>query len=219
VKFLALAGALLVVTASASAAGPSEPKKVIVPAVQAKARAINVHLSDLPASLGFVPKPSGPDTGTPRCSYYNPNQSDLTENGDAKSPEFTLTSGASAGSYIASNIGIFKTAAQGRTAYARVVQPKLPLCLAELLKTGAGSSVTIVSSRPIKFPKLAERTNAYRIVATVKSGKQKIPVYLDVVVMNRGNVDAVIFFAGIGNFFNSGFERAIASKVAARSAP
>jgi len=218
VRFLALAGVALVAAASAFAANPNEPKKVIIPAVQAKAKAINVQLSDLPKSLGFVPKPSSPDTGTPRCSHYNPNQSDLTENGDAKSPEFTLAAGSSASSFISSSASIFKTAGQGRTAYARVVQPKLPQCLAQIFKQGAGSGVTIISSKEIAFPKLAERSNAYRILATVKSGKQKIPVYLDVVVMNRAKVDVVIFFAGINNFFNGGFEQSIASRVAARTA-
>jgi hypothetical protein len=215
VKLLALAGVALVVAATATAASPRDPKKVIIPAVQAKAKAINVQLSDLPKSLGFKAKPSSPDTGTPHCSYYNPNQSDLTENGDAKSPEFTL----STGSFISSSASIFKTADQGRTAYSRVVQPKLPACLAEIFRKGAApTKVTILSAKEISFPKLAERSNAYRIVASFASGKQKIGVYLDVVVMNRAKVDVVIFFAGIGNFYNGGFEQSIASRVAARTA-
>ncbi|HST25988.1 MAG TPA: hypothetical protein VLJ76_08350 [Gaiellaceae bacterium] len=214
-KVLALVGVALIAAAAAAGANPKEPKKVIIPAVQAKAKAINVQLSDLPKSLGFKPKPAGPDTGTPVCSYYNPDQSDLTENGDSKSPDFTLAN--ENGSFIASSTSIFKTAAQGRTAYARVVQPKLPACLAQIFKQGAGSGVTIVSAKTTAFTKLAERSNAYRISATFASGKQKIPVYLDVVVMNRAKVDTVIFFAGIGTFFNTGFEQTIASKVAART--
>jgi hypothetical protein len=204
---LALAGV-------ATAATSGEPKKVIIPAVQAKAKAINIRLSDLPASLGFKPKASNPDTGTPKCSYYNPDQSDLTENGDAKSPEFTLASS----SFIASSTSIFKTASQGRTAYARVVQPKLPKCLAELLQKGAApAQVVIVSAQERAFPKLAERSNSYRVQAYVKSGKQKIPIYYDIVVMNRAKVDTVIFFAGIGDFFNTRFEQSLAAAVAART--
>ncbi len=200
--------------AVAAAAPAKDPKKVIIPAVQAKAKAMNLRLSDLPASLGFKAKPASPDTGNPRCSYYNPDQSDLTENGDAKSPEFTLASG----SFISSSASIFESATQGRTAYSRVVQPKLPACLAEVFRKGAApTKVTIVSSKEIPFPKLAERSNAYRILASFKSGSQKIAVYLDVVVMNRAKVDAVIFFAGIGNFYDSGFEHSLAAIVAART--
>jgi len=36
--------------------------------------------------------------------------------------------------------------------------------------------------------------------------------------MNRGKVDVVVFFAGIGASFNDAFERGVASKVAARTA-
>jgi hypothetical protein len=215
VKLVALAVVALITAGLATAASPREPKKVIIPAVQAKAKAINVQAADLPKALGFKAKPRSPDNGTPRCSYYNPDQSDLTENGDAKSPEFTLASS----SFISSSTSIFKTAAQGRTAYRRVVQPKLPNCLAEVFRKGAApTKVTIVSSKEISFPKLAERSNAYRILASFKSGSQRIPVYLDIVVMNRGKVDVVIFFAGIGNFFNGGFEHQIAAAVATRTA-
>jgi hypothetical protein len=207
--------AALVAAAVATAASPRDPKKVIIPAVQAKAKAINVQAGDLPKALGFKAKPASPDTGNPRCSYYNPDQSDLTENGDAKSPEFTLASGP----FISSSASIFKTAVQGRTAYTRVVQPKLPNCLAEIFRKGAApTKVTIVSAKEVSFPKLAERSNAYRIVASFKSGSKRIPVYLDIVVMNRGKVDVVIFFAGIGDFFNGVFEHGVAAKVAARTA-
>ena len=213
-KLAVLVVVVLFTAGLANAASPNDPKKVIVPAVQAKAKAINLRLSDLPAAMGFKAKQASPDTGNPRCSYYNPNQSDLTENGDAKSPEFTLASA----SFISSSASIFKTATQGRTAYSRVVQPKLPNCLAEVFRKGAApTKVTIVSSKEISFPKLAERSNAYRIVASFKSGSKRIAVYLDVVVMNRGKVDVVIFFAGIGNFFNSTFEHDLAAIVAART--
>jgi len=80
-----------------------------VPAVQAKAKAINVQLSDLPGT-GWKPHVSNSKGSTPRCSYYEPDQSDLTENGDADSPEFTLASG----SFVSSSTGIFVSAKQGR---------------------------------------------------------------------------------------------------------
>jgi hypothetical protein len=213
--FVAGAVALTVVAAASTARG--DPKKVIVPAVQAKAKAINVKLADLAAGSGWKAKPSGPSGATPRCSYYNPDQSDLTENGDADSAEFTLPSS----SFVSSSTSIFKSAAQGRTGYARVIQPKLPLCLAEIFRKGTGhpKQVTIVSAAAVKFSRLAERTNAYRVVADFKSSpKVTVRVYLDFVAMNRGKVDSVVFFAGIGGAFRSAFERSVASKVAARMA-
>jgi len=214
VRLALAAGVALIAVGVAAAANPHAPQKDIKPAVQAKTKAINVKLSDLPAA-GWKVNPPQADSGTPRCSYYNPDQSDLTENGDANSPQFTLASG----SLVSSSTSIFKTATQGRTAYARVVQPKLPLCLAELFKKGTGQpkSVTIVSAGQRPFPKLADRSKAYRIAADFKTGSGKVHVSLDVVVMNRGKVDAVVFFAGIGQAFKDSFELSVAGKVAART--
>jgi hypothetical protein len=205
--------AALVVAGVAAAVNPRDPKKVIVPAIQARAKAINVKIADLPPG-NWTSKPAGPDTGTPVCSYYNPNQSDLTENGDAHSPNLTAPSGA----FVSSSTSIFKTAAQGRTAYKRVVQPKLPKCLAQLFKKGAGKGVTNLSAVTLPFPKLAERSNAYRISANFANASGTIGVFLDVVVMNRGKVDTVIFFAGIGHPFMDSVEQSVAGKVAARTA-
>ena len=209
----ALAG-LSVVAVAAAATG--DPKKVIKPAVQAQAKAVNVQLLDLPGT-GWAPHASSSSGETPRCSYYTPNQSDLTESGDADSPEFTLPTS----SFVSSSTGIFVSATQGRTAYARVVQPALPRCLAEVFRKGTGhpSQVVIVSATAVPFPQLAERTNAYRIVSDFRvSKKQTVRVTLDVVAMNRGKVDVVVFFAGIGQVFTPGFERGVVGKVAARMA-
>jgi hypothetical protein len=201
--------------AGVAAAAQGDPKKVILPAVQAKAKAINVRIGDL-GTGPWKAKPSSQNQSTvPRCSYYNPDQSDLTENGDAESPEFTLSSG----SFVASTTGIFATAAQGRTGYARVVRPALPKCLGEVFRKGSGhpDKVTIVSATPIGFPKLADRTNAYRVTADLAvSAKVTVQVYLDVVTMNRGKADVAIFFAGIGQAFSSSFEKSVAGKIAAR---
>ena len=206
--------AALVVVGIAAAANPHLPKKVIIPAVQAKAKAINVRISDLPPG-DWTAKPAAPDTGTPHCSYYNPDQSDLTENGNANSKELT----APTASFVSSSTSIFKTAAQGRTAYKRVVQPKLPKCLGEIFAKGAAKTfkVTNLSAVARPFPKLAERSNAYRISADFTSASGAISVYLDVVVMNRGKVDTVVFFAGIGRAFLDTVEQSVAGKVAART--
>src|SRR5438105_11999242 len=86
---LLAAGVVSLTVVAVATAAKGDPKKVIVPAVQAKAKAINVRLSDLPAS-GWRARKASTSTSNPRCSSYNPDQSDLTENGDAHSPEFTL---------------------------------------------------------------------------------------------------------------------------------
>src|SRR5262249_50913245 len=78
-KILAVLLLSLTVVASAAAAS-GQPNKAIIPAVQARAKAVNVQRSDL-AGSGWAPHPSTSSGETPRCSYYTPDQSDLTENG------------------------------------------------------------------------------------------------------------------------------------------
>jgi hypothetical protein len=216
VKGVAVALLALGLCASGALAATGEPQHEFTKAGQARAVRASLQQSDLPP--GWVGQPKDKQSANdadPRCSYYNPDQSDLTENGNAASPQFTLANG----SFVSSSTSIFKTAAQGRTAYARVVQPKLPKCLAELFRKGATpAKATILSALERSFPKLAERSNAYRIAAGVKTPAGSIPVYLDVVVMNRAKVDVVVFFAGIVQAFSDSFERSVASKVAARTA-
>src|SRR5262249_42679937 len=152
---------------------------------------------------------SSSDDSGPLCSFYNPKQSDLTENGSAASPEFTLSDG----SYVSSTVGIFSSAKQGRTSYRRVVRPELPRCLAEIVSktVPAPNKVAVVSTGPLAFPRRADRSNAYRVVVKVQPpNRSPVPFYLDFVTMNRGAVDSVLLFVGIGSPFKTPFERSLA---------
>jgi hypothetical protein len=78
--------------------------------------------------------------------------------------------------------------------------------------------VTIRAAGAIAWPKVADRTNAYRIAADFRvSSTRTIEVTIDLVTLNHGKLDTVVFFAGIGNAFPAEFERAVVAKVAARA--
>jgi len=200
------------VTAVAVAAPSKEPKKVIKPAVQARAKRISVQLKDLPGS-GWKVKPSKPDQSSPHCSYYNPDQSKLTENADYTSPDFTKADGT----YVSSSIGIFVSAAQGKTAFAAVVQPLLPRCLAEfVVKSGKTGQIKVRSAAALAFAAYGDKSAAYRVAFSVKSGKNLVPATIDLVAINKGAVDAVVFFGSIGAPPSAQFERKIVATVAGR---
>src|SRR5690348_14498488 len=114
-RLLAVLGMLAAVAAVAVAAPAKEPRKAIKPAVQARAKSIAVHLRDLPG-FGWKSEPSQADRSSPHCSYYDPDQSKLTENGDYTSPDFTRADGL----YASSSIGIFVSARQAQAAYSLV---------------------------------------------------------------------------------------------------
>ena len=215
VKFAASLAALLAMAAlsvaGALAAG-GDPVKKIKPADQARAEKIAVSLADVGA--GWKATKSSSTSSDPKCSYYNPDQSDLVENGHYDSPDFTRKDG----SFVTSTIGIFATSAQARTGYGRVVRPELPKCLGELFVKGITkpNSAKVVSTGVLAFPRYSDRSNAYRVVFSFKGPSGSIPVVLDVVTINRGRVDVAMIFVGVGGSLPSSFEQAVAGKVAGR---
>jgi hypothetical protein len=213
-RLLVLIAALLAVAGVAAAAGSKDPKKVLTKAGQAQARAINVHSGDL-TGTGWKSSPATSNKGsTPKCSYYDPDQSDLTENGDLDSPTFSAPNG----SEVSSSTGVFLSSAQASTAFKRVVQPDLPRCLAELLVKGGGGKIAVVSSKALAFPSYGSRSAAYRISATYKNGGTKVPVILDVVAATKGKVDVAVFFTAPLRAFSPKFEQRVVGRVVGRIA-
>jgi len=191
-----------------------EPQKKITPAGQARAKKASLTPGDLPGWKATPHKKSKDDTD-PRCSYYNPDQSDLVEIGDYDSPDFERPDGSS----VSVTTGVFRTVRMAKTAYARVARPQLAKCLAELFKKGGGGpNITIFSSKPLQFPQYGDRSNAYRILASVKvSATQRVRVYLDIFVMNKGAIDVAVLMLGIANPLPANLEQSIAAKLASRA--
>jgi hypothetical protein len=202
-----LAGAGVAVAATAK-----EPKKVIKPAVQARAKRIAVQAKDLPG-FGWKAEPPQSDRSSPHCSYYDPDQSKLTENADYTSPDFTRADGL----FVSSSVGIFVSAKQAKTGFALVVRPELPRCLGEsVVKSGAPGHITLRSAGKLAFPKYGDRSAAYRIVFLVKSGKQQVPATIDLVAVNKGAVDVALFFSSAGQPVPASMERRITAAVVSR---
>jgi hypothetical protein len=213
-RLLGLAGLVAAVVVPAGLSSGGEPQKRLTKADQAKARAVALHKSDFPA--GWVGKPNtNTSQDTPRCSTYNPDQSDLIETGDVDSPDFTRADG----SFVSSSVGIFKTKKMARTGYARVARPRLASCFGELFKKGAApATVQLLQVGPLAFRGLGDRTNAYRLRANVTLRSTTIPVAIDIVTFNRGRVDVAMIFLGIRTALPASFEQSLATKVAARAA-
>ncbi len=204
-------GILAAVAGTAAVASAREPRKQIKPVVQARAKRISVRLGDLPG-FGWTATPAQSDPAGPHCSYYDPDQSKLTENGDYTSPDFTRADGL----YVSSSVGIFVSAKQAAAAYALVVRPELPRCLGEsVVRSGKPGRITLRSAGKLAFARYGDRSAAYRIVFSVKSGGTQVPATIDIVAINEASVDAALFFGSAGAPVPSGFERKITSTVAA----
>jgi hypothetical protein len=205
-----LAGVLVPVALAAN----GDPQKKLTKADQAKARSISLRLSDFGTGWKQGP-PSKQDESNPRCSTYNPNQSDLIETGTYDSPDFSRPDGSS----VSSSSGVFKTVAMAKTGYARVVVPQLPKCFAEIFKKGITkpNSATIFFSGPLPFPTYGDRSNAYRIRASVKTPSARVPATIDIVVFNRGRIDVAVIFVGITQPSSTALEKAAVALLATRA--
>jgi hypothetical protein len=212
-RLLAVLGILAVAGGNvAGAATAKEPKKVIKPAVQARAQRIALHAADL-TGFGWKAEPSQSDRSSPHCSYYDPDESNLTENAEYTSPDFTRPDGL----YVSSKVGIFVSAKQAKKSFALVVRPELPRCLAQLVvKSGVPGHITLRSAGKLAFSKYGDRSAAYRIVFLVKSGAQQVPATIDLVAINKGAVDVALIFSSAGQPVPAGTERRIAAAVAGR---
>ena len=71
-----IAVALAAVLAGSALAAQGDPQKKLTKADQARARAVSLRLSDFGAGWKQGP-PTKQDESNPRCSSYNPDQSDL----------------------------------------------------------------------------------------------------------------------------------------------
>ena len=214
VRGVVVAVLALVLCVPVALADKGDPQKKLTKAGQAHAIHAALHRSDFPAGWVQKPKQKNNNESDPRCSYYDPDQSDLVEIGDYDSPDFEVQDGSS----FSSSTGVFQTVAMAKTAYARVARPLLPKCLAEIFKKGAGASKTTVrSAAPLEFPSYGDRSNAYRITVSVKTPSARIPVVLDVFLLNKGATDIAVLALGIGHALPIAFEQSLVSKLAARA--
>jgi hypothetical protein len=105
-----------------------------------------------------------------------------------------------------------------KTAYSRVAQPELAKCLAELFRKGAGvGKTTVFSATKLAFPHFGDRSDAYRIVAAVKTPAVRVRAYLDVFLVNRGAVDLAILAVAINRAPSPQLEQKLVGALASRA--
>jgi hypothetical protein len=174
----------LVVSGSALAAVAThgEAKKRIRPADQARAKAMLLKRSDLPA--GFRASKPEPDSGHYYCKALD--ESDLTLTGEAEQPGFE-----SQPFYLTSVSQLYLSVGQANTSWRRGTSAAGLACARrlyteELKKEG----VVVRSVRPVAFPKVGQRSFALRLEAR----SQAVPVFLDLVAMQHSRAHVTLMF-------------------------
>lgn len=215
-----LAAALLVglaLTGTAAAAN-GEPKRAFTKADQALARSVVLVRADL--GSGFVGAKHA-EQDLPRGARCGPlAESDLTITGKADSRDFRLqetgvllTAGSTA--------HVYRTLREADTSFSRGTSRQVATCLADVVRLSApsGQPIRVRSAKRIAFPRLAPKTAAYRVVASVATGAgQSVTVYFDAIVLQHGRIQASVVFTSAGRPVAETDRVVLASVVAKRLA-
>jgi hypothetical protein len=182
-RVLAVALLLALVVSGAALAARGDPQKQINAADQARAKAMLIRKSDLP--VGFKSSPSTQDD--PDDSYCAPlDESDLTLTGEAYSPDFEARNIFQSGVVGVSSYGqVYESVADANASWRRGTSQAGLKCLRDELRKDADRGDRIISVGIVPYPRLAQRTAAYRVVVET----QGIRLQLDFVgfMQSRGH--------------------------------
>ena len=187
-KTIAFLGAVTAALLLASAAVADKEQIHLTGAGQAVARAAVMHRADLGAASGWTGGSKKPNlsSGT-GCANFKPKQSDLVLIGAAE------TVFKHPGVEFDSEAQVLKTPAMVRLDWQRtVLAPQVTPCLRANLEKQLTRAERLVSVRRIAFPAVAPYTRAYRATVDVKSASGTARVFVDLVVLGRGNVELTL---------------------------
>jgi|SRR5581483_4006644 len=215
-RSLAAAAALAgVLAAAAGARDPWDPRTKIRAADQRQAESIVLTQGDLgPGWKGGARKPVS--LKAPTCPAQRPNDGDLTLTAHAES----VFSNGNGGVQVDSDVEIFRTEKQAKARFDRFLQPKLFRCLEyDLAKSIGGSGFTFLKPSRLPFPKVADRSAAFRVPIAVKSGGRTVVVHSDYLFLGKGRTQIYVNVVApsVQEKQLPEFERRLAQRLVARA--
>ena len=204
--------------AGSAVAADGQPRRALTKKDQARAVSIVLKRSDL--GQGFVAQKRTDDDSIPkgaRCGALD--ESDLTVTGDADSPDFHLQNG-SVFVTVGSTAQVYRTLREANTSWNRGTAAQVATCLADIVRLSApgGRNVKLVSTNKRAFPEVTQKSTAYRIVVSFAVGSQRVPVFVDVVILQHGRIQSGLLFSSIGAPVGQAEQVALARVVAKRLA-
>jgi hypothetical protein len=182
----------------------------------ALARGALLRRSDL--GSGWTGSPASRGVPALTCSRFDPSLAGVVEQGAAVSPTFN---NGSSGPFVSAVAYAYQTRQQATTLWGLVARPGLGRCVADSLVHGSGHGVTfaVTNAGSLPLPGLKGRHAAYRATGTASTTLQTIDVYLDMVLLGRGQTVATV---SISSFFappSRAFELKLARTVLRRLRP
>ena len=194
-----------------------EPKKALTSKGNATARSVVLKRGDLSTAFTLRARPDDDLPKGVRCGALD--ESDLTITGEAQSPDFQLSQ---PGLFvtIGSTTNVYRTLGEAGKSWKRGTSAKTTTCLADIVRLSAprGQRVSIVSAKRLTFPKVAPMTSAFRVVATLTIGGNRVRAYVDAIILQHGRVQSGVVFTSLGRPVGQADELGLAGLVADRMA-
>lgn len=140
----------------------------------------------------------------------------VVETGSAVSPTYQSSA---TGPFLSQSVYVYSTAAGAATLFARVGGQQALTCLAQsFLGADPKGQVVFTASKQqtLPAPKVTGKANAYRVVGRAIVSAQKVTVYVDVVLIQRGNAISALSFATFSAPVSTSVEARIARTVSNR---
>jgi hypothetical protein len=186
----------LVLASAAVAAGEGNPraeKERLNPRDTTLAKAVSPTRADLGRRWRAQRVPTA--EAVP-CKSFSPDLSRFTITGKAHTM-FADSSGAS----VQAIVEVYASKTQAAGDFEAAARPGQAGCLREALAQAQarakGVKLTFQSARMLDAPKVGERAAAYRLVGSLGSRGVSFPLYMDLLVVQRGRTMVALLFTGL----------------------
>ena len=144
-----------------------------------------IKRTDLPA--GFQARPTSGADPHADCSS-SVSESDLTVTGGSVGKQFALGV-----VFVASASQVYASVADASASWRRATSPASVKCATALLRREfSKQGIDLVSLRKIAFPRVSERTVAYRVRLSATTEQGPVPLYVDIVALMRSRAQATV---------------------------
>jgi hypothetical protein len=181
-----LACAVGLAITGAALADHQDPQKRLTPADQARVRAMLLKQSDFAPGFARDLPSNEPDphVDCPRSV----SEADLTLTGDVEGALF-----ARGVVNVQSNAQLYESVPDASASWRRSTSAAGVACARGLLRREfAKEQVQLLSLRKVAFPRIGQRTVAYRVVLSATQGQMTFKFYLDLVVLMHSRAHAQV---------------------------
>lgn len=207
-----LAGGSVAASAGGATGGPKSTQGAAKRHALALAGAALLRRHDL---RGWSSTPPPKKAGGLTCAGFNPSVSAFMPLASATSATFRQTQ---EGPFVAQLVYVFSSDARAQGFWRRVVRPRLLTCVASSLVAGSSSAVSFkvgVKHREA-YPRVGDRDRGYRVIGTAVQQLGSDQVYLDELIIGRGNAVTALSFTSFFAPVRRSLELRLARAVAAR---